>query len=411
MQKPTDEKLLQAAVDALARYGSKKAAADSLGWAENTIYGRLKEAERRNIRSKVKADPVQAMARRDEIKRLRGELDAIVRENLTAEKVRKTILDLKEVTPSPPEWLPPKKTAKHGVTGVPSVIWSDWHLGEVVRRQEVNGVNEFNLTIAEERIRRLVDRTVDLCFKHMTSPRYPGIVVNLIGDIVSGEIHPELTQTNEVPLFQVLLWARDRIVAALKRLADRFGFVFVPSCPGNHGRMTHKPQAKQYVYRNADWLLACLVERYFVESGDKRVQFHIPDTGEALYRVYDHRYLAVHGDDLGVKGGDGIIGAIGPIMRGEIKMRHSQAQIDRDYDTILMGHWHQTLWLPRAHVNNTLKGYDEYARRFLRAPATPPAQSLWFTHPTRGITARWEVVLSDAPVASGAEWVSWEKAA
>jgi hypothetical protein len=35
------------------------------------------------------------------------------------------------------------------------------------------------------------------------------------------------------------------------------------------------------------------------------------------YRVYGVRFLLNHGDMLGVKGGDGIIGAIGPIMRGE----------------------------------------------------------------------------------------------
>lgn len=193
----------------------------------------------------------------------------------------------------------------------------------------------------------------------------------------------------------------------LTQLADSFGQVFVACAPGNHGRTTRKPQAKRYVAKNADWLLYCLVEKFFADTGDGRVRFSIPETGEVLYRVYGHRYMALHGDDLGVKGGDGIIGAIGPIMRGEIKMRHSSAQIDRDYDTLLMGHWHQTLWLPRAIVNNSLKGYDEYTRRMLRAPASPPSQVLWFTHPARSITARWDVGLEDKPARSGAGWVSW----
>ena len=31
---------------------------------------------------------------------------------------------------------------------VPVTIWSDWHLGEVVERAEMNGFNEFSMAIA-----------------------------------------------------------------------------------------------------------------------------------------------------------------------------------------------------------------------------------------------------------------------
>jgi hypothetical protein len=44
---------------------------------------------------------------------------------------------------------------------------------------------------------------------------------------------------------------------------------------------------------------------------------------------------------LGVKGGDGIIGAIGPIMRGEIKKSGQSAALGLEYDINIMGHWHQ----------------------------------------------------------------------
>ncbi|OYX81959.1 MAG: hypothetical protein B7Y84_20190, partial [Azorhizobium sp. 32-67-21] len=109
------------------------------------------------------------------------------------------------------------------------------------------------------------------------------------------------------------------------------------------------------------------------------------------YRIFSQRYLALHGDMLGVKGGDGIIGAIGPIMRGEVKTRGQAASSGRDYDVLLMGHWHQELWLPRAIVANSLKGFDEFAKNALRAPPSEPSQPLWFVHPRRGITSRWSV--------------------
>ena len=395
--------------------GSLRAAALALGITRPTLSHTIDQAKKRGIAPPAEAEvaPEHSPATdrelqrlRDRNKRLEAQLAEIRRDSVEAEDVRKVIFGLSATTPEPPDWLVTTGAAG-GVTGVPSLIASDWHLGEVVNPAEVNGVNAYDLTIAEARIRRLVERSSDLCLHHMVNPRYPGIVVNLLGDIVSGEIHDELAQTNELELFPIVLWARDRIVWMLRQLADRFGQVFVVCAPGNHGRTTRKPQAKRYAAKNADWLLYCLIEKVFADVGDGRVRFSIPETGEVLYRIYGHRYMALHGDDLGVKGGDGIIGAIGPIMRGEIKMRNSSAQIDRDYDTLLIGHYHQTLWLPRAIVNNTLKGYDEYSRRMLRAPASPPSQALWFTHPVRGITARWDVGLDDRPIRAGADWVSW----
>ncbi len=394
---------------------NQTATARTMGLSRSTIQGRLGEAAQRGLTAETPIpdhEPAVVDSRilrlEDENRRLRTEIKDVHRDNLNATEVRESILGLTAETAPPPEWLIDVSEAS-GVTGVPCTIWSDWHLGERVQRAEVNGVNEFNLAIAEGRIHRLVERTVDLCFSHMTNPSYPGIVVNLLGDIVSGEIHQELSETNEDELFPIILWARDRLIAALKSLADHFGRVYVACSPGNHGRTTKRPQAKRYIYKNADWLVFCLVERHFADVGDDRIRLSIPETGECLYSIYGRRFMAVHGDDLGVKGGDGIIGAIGPIMRGEIKMRNSQAQVGRDYDTLVMGHWHQMLWLPRAVVNNTLKGYDEFARRNLRAIATPASQALWFTHPKRGITARWEVILDDTRVVTNLPWVSWEQ--
>jgi hypothetical protein len=404
----TSDSLIREAAELVRAHGSISKAAKASGIPFETLRKRLHYAERDAAEAVDKDAPAYKrdnVRLQDENARLRNEIKQLHRDNLTAEEVRKTIFGLTEVSPKPPVWLL-SGPSKSGVTGVPRTMWSDWHLGEVVSLAETNGVNEYNLQIAQDRIIRLVERTIDLCFHHMTNPKYPGIVVDLIGDIVSGDIHDELRETNETDLLPVVLWAVDRLIWALRTLADKFGRVYVVCVPGNHGRLTKKPHAKRYVYKNADWLIYNLLERHFKAVGDTRVDFYIPASGDALTRIFDVRYMSVHGDDLGVKGGDGIIGSIGPIMRGEIKVHGSSAQIGRDYDFLNMGHWHQELWLPRANVNNTLKGYDEYARRMLRAPASEPAQSLWFTHPSRGITARWGVRLDNSKKSNpNSEWI------
>lgn len=405
--------------------GSIRATALKLGCKRDTVrtYKAKWEAEEKP-RLRLKADgsfevisgnlpgadtalhPREKIAFQDTISDLRKQLRDTLRDDLTAEKVRKAIFGIAEVSANPPDWISGEDI--HSTSpGIPSVIISDIHHGEVVSLAEMGGANEFNMAISRQRLKRLTDRVVSLCFDHMVNPDYPGIIVNLGGDMLSGDIHDELSKTNEAAVSPALVDLLDVLVWVIGTFADKFGRVFVPCVHGNHGRMTRKPQAKQSVYTNFDWLLYVMLERHF--ANDSRVQFYIPETGDAHYKVFGHRYFLTHGDAMGVKGGDGIVGALGPIMRGELKTRASEAQVGREYDTALMGHWHQLLWLPRAIVNGSVKGYDEFARRFMRTSYQPPQQALWFTHKDYGITAHWPVFLEDGPTAVDDEWVSWPK--
>lgn len=328
-----------------------------------------------------------------EIVELKKHIKTLERESDTAGLIRKTIYGLAEKTPQPPHW-----TLSHGKgasRGCPMLLCSDWHYGEVVRRSEVGGVNMFNADVAEQRIKKLTDTTVSLCYEHMgnSAIKYPGIVVMLAGDLISGDLHEELKITNDRTPFQAINDLTDLLAAMLKTLADKFGRVFVPCVVGNHGRGTMKPRHKNRVYTSFEWNIYVNLERFFQD--DERISFMIPEETDAFFKVYGHRYLLTHGDSLGVKGGDGIIGALGPIMRGAIKVGRSEAQINRSFDTIVMGHWHQYLTLPGIVVNNSLKGYDEFARLALRAPYSRPSQALWFTHPHYGITAHWQVYLDE----------------
>lgn len=341
---------------------------------------------------------------RDENRELRAKLVAAHRDSIEEDAIKEILGVMASAPEQPPEWLRrvPAKSATP-TPEVPVTIWSDWHMGEVVDRDEVGGVNEFNIEIGERRVRRLLDSIVDLCANHGPGS-YPGIVVNLLGDFVSGGLHPELLKTDEEEVIPATLRCRDLLIAGLTRMADTFGQVYVPCAAGNHGRATIRPEFKRYFAKNFDWLIYQLLVRHFED--DPRVHIDVRAANEVHYKVFGQRYLAMHGDMLGVKGGDGIIGVIGPIMRGEVKTRGQATSIGHDYDMLLMGHWHQPLWLPRAIVANTLKGFDEYAKNALRASPSDPSQPLWFVHPSRGITSRWDVKV-EQPQKSASPWVAW----
>tara|TARA_R110000868_G_scaffold223284_2_gene475140 strand:- start:155 stop:1390 length:1236 start_codon:yes stop_codon:yes gene_type:complete len=408
--KGLNKQQLQEAVDAFHKSGSKVKASTLLGIPQATYNHRYNEALKAGIsptiKSVVKDSPVDALDQladaREKIRTLESTINADAKEKFDADFIKRVIIKLKDAPLNPPKWLL-KKDKKKSFAGVPTLFASDWHWGEVVDPNQINSVNKYNIAIAQDRAKVMIEKTVDLLRNHVAHTDYPGIVFVLGGDMVSGDIHEELMATNEkeimptvIDLFGVLTWC-------IATLADEFGNVFVPCVSGNHGRNTQKIRAKGRNFTSFDWLLYQFLAKRF--ESDKRVQFHIPDGSDAYYSIYGHKYLLTHGDQF--RGGDGVIGALGPIIRGDHRKRSRNAQIDMEYDTMLLGHWHQLIQLERLIVNGSLKGYDEYAYAN-NFGYEPPRQALWLTHPEHGITFSIPIYVDSRPKQKIQNWISWK---
>jgi hypothetical protein len=391
--------------------GNQNKAAELIGMNQRTYAHRVRTAfnygfriENGQVVKKTKPeDDVELSMLRDKVRQLELQLKTAHRETISDEFVKRKIFQLTEKEVTPPEWLKRKPTGSD-VTGVPTLLASDWHFGEVVEASQVNGVNEFNIAIARERARTMIEVTIDLLTNHIKHRKYPGIVFALGGDMVSGDIHEELTATNEKEIMPCVmeLWAT--LAWCINTLADEFGNVFVPCVTGNHGRNTKKIRSKGRNYTSFDWLCYQFLAKRF--ENDKRIQFLIPDGSDAHWQVYGHKYCMTHGDQF--RGGDGMIGALGPIVRGDHKKRGRDGQIGMDYDVLLMGHWHQLIQLQRLIVNGSLKGYDEYAYQN-NFSFEPPRQALWITHPQHGITFSAPVnVDRKAKTKAAGPWVQWK---
>lgn len=339
------------------------------------------------------------------VRRLRAELAEAKSVATTAEIMRDFVgtakLAVNEL--QLPKWVFAPKTSK--APGVPKIMLSDLHWGEVVRPSQIGGVNCFNIAIAHARLRTVIESTIKLCHILDPSMSYPGIVCPLGGDMVSGNIHDELAASNELNTMPTVLDLYGQLVPTIKLLADTFGHVFLPCVSGNHDRDTKKIWSKDRNHTSFGWLLYQFLAAAFAD--DKRVTFFIPDGSDALYRVYNTRYLLTHGDQF--RGGDGIIGPLGPVTRGEQKKNTRNAAVGQDYDVMEFGHFHKRMLTARLRGNGSLKGYDEYAadNNFGYEPAS---QNFWVTHPDHGITF-------DAPVYADTrtkkrrktEWVSVTK--
>ena len=343
-------------------------------------------------------------ALQDELRRTRKELADTKRDIVEMDAIHVLIGRIADAPKNPPKWTLNKPAISKNMPEVPVTVWSDWHYGEVVKAEEVGGVNEYDSEIAEHRIQRLIENTIDVCRNHGPENQ-PGIVVNLLGDFISGGLHPELLRTDEYGRIPASIRVHDLLVTALRTMADEFGNVYVPAASGNHGRNTTRPEYKGYVYHNFDWLIYEMLRRTLAD--DKRIIIDNPVANQVHYKVFNTSFLAMHGDMLGARGGDGIIGAIGPIMRGEFKTRRQAGAIGQGYQYLVIGHYHQRMWLRNAIVAGSIKGFDEYVKNDLRAEPEPPTQPLFFVSQKRGITSKWDIHVedNDAEIAP-AEWVS-----
>lgn len=285
-----------------------------------------------------------------------------------------------------PKWL--ARPAKKGDKAATVVsILSDCHFDEVVNPSEVDGRNAYNRDIAEQRLARYFEQSVRLTRDYLAGMTYRGFVLLLGGDLISGDIHDELAQTNEAQTLDTVLHWSGRLAAGIELLADEYGQVHVPVVVGNHGRRTRKPKAKGRARDNFDWMIGQLLARHF--DRDARVTFQIPDSTDALVEVHDTRFLLTHGD--AVSGGGGIGGIWPPIMRMVAKKR-----VRDRFDAVVMGHWHQLIMAPTAGVvvNGSLKGEDEYAAVMNFAPE-PPQQALFTVAPAHGVTFSAPVLVGD----------------
>lgn len=401
----SNPQLLQAALDAYSLYQSELKAAKALGIPRPTLQGRLERARNADMKPTTGLDaqgsPKVLSAK---IKRLESELKAAERRGSDSDIIKGIIgtIASKISTYEPPAWTINASTKVH-VHGVPTLFLSDLHWGEVVHPSQINGVNQYNVRIAHDRMQACVDGAVKLLKIISPKLQFPGIVVPLGGDMISGNIHEELTASNEINSMPAVLDLYGVLVGVITQLANTFGRVFLPCVTGNHGRDTHKIWGKDRHHTSFDWLLYQFLAKHF--EGDKRVQFFIPDGPDAYYRVYGHRYLLTHGDQF--RGGDGVIGALGPIIRGDHRKRSRNSQIDMEYDTMIIGHWHQWIMLKRLIVNGSLKGYDEYAYAN-NFPFEEPQQGMWLTHPEHGITIPMPIRVDKPRKASPkTSWVSF----
>ena len=281
---------------------------------------------------------------------------------------------------SPPKWLTPKKAKNDHATA--SVMLSDLHLDEIVYADQVNYVNAYSRKIAKRRMKMFFENTIKLSRDHMSGVNIDGLVLNLGGDMVSGNIHEELKISNEDGIMGTVVYWVEQLIAGIELMAENFEHIYIPCVTGNHGRNSMKPVKKGRNRDNFDWLIYKMLEMHFKKEPHDII-FDIPEGTDARYSVYNTRYQLTHGDQF--RGGAGISGIWTPITLGDHRKRQREQATNTPYDILLMGHFHTSVDGGKFMINGSLKGLDEFAYSCNFGFETPK-QWFWLTDPKYGKT-------------------------
>lgn len=355
----------------------------SIRHAFPTFADALKAAGLCVVRPNVRNDEGLRIAKMtEELRDLKSYVVELESETINAKVLRDLIgsVDASEIGKDS-GWIKGAKHRASGVTGIPVLFLSDIHFDEIVKPSEINFVNSYNHDIAVKRLQHTFNTSITLLKKHMVAPNYDGIVCALGGDLLSGNIHEELAETNEQRINKSVFDLADILAVGIGELADEFGRVFVPCVVGNHGRQHKKPRAKGKVIDNYEWIIYQLLVRQFKSDG--RVSFLVPESADAHFQVYGKKICLTHGDQF--KGGEGVGGIMVPIMRGLGKKQSRQQAIGQGFDLTMMGHWHQYIQTRSLLINGSVKGYDEYAY-ISNFSFERPQQALFVLHPDHGVT-------------------------
>ena len=269
---------------------------------------------------------------------------------------------------SAPTYSPIKPVSTSVREVVPVVVASDWHIEEQVKSAVTNGMNEYNLEIAEASVRQFFVNACTLIQQAKRDSVVNTVVVAVLGDIINGVLRDEDLQQNLQTPVEAFATARTLLYKGLRYMADTVGCnIRVICCVGNHGRLTDKVYPSNQVRNSLEYLLYKTLERDFRDH--ELITVVVSEAGYYIQDVFDTRIRFHHGHTFKFHGGIG--GLSVPVLR-----KISQLNLIERADLDVCGHFHSMQMYNNCILNGSLVGANGYSIQ-LGIPFEPPQQTFF----------------------------------
>lgn len=233
-------------------------------------------------------------------------------------------------------------------------LFSDAHIEETVSPNSVLGLNEYNIDIAKERIEKYFVNLADC----LNIDGVENLIFASLGDVLSGYIHDELSQTNGLTPLEATFEAQNLIYNGLVHLVEntelkKIQFIGIV---GNHSRTTKKIQHINGYKMSYEWLMYKNIQKQ-CEMTDLPIEFNIPESELAIVDTEDNRrFIFMHGFQIKSSGNSTVCGIYPALNRLSLKYGKTFKQ-----DKIYLGHFHTCTSISNAVVNGSIIGYNAYA--------------------------------------------------
>lgn len=323
------------------------------------------ETRKENALAKVQAEKIKKLTK--ELESYQSALDSAL--NIKAET---------EYDSSGIKW-----NGKHKEEAVVIAQFSDWHVGKRIDRKTMNGLNEYNPSIAEKRAKAVTSNLLKLVKKERQDVKVDNLIVNLGGDFVQNFLHESDPIQNYLSPLEEVRFAKHLIGSSLKTIAEYGDFkkITLLCTRGNHPRMTKRMEAEVDYKMNLEAMMYYILSDDF---SDKLFEWSIEQSDLAYYQVGNYNLRYFHGHQIGFQGGIG--GLTIPLNK---KIMYWDQTTKADWN--LISHWH-TFSMPTktGSVNGAMCGYDPYAQS-CGFKFEPPIQAFQLLDKKRGFTGRFPI--------------------
>jgi transposase-like protein len=388
------------------RHGSVANAARAHGFSPNTVQRAWSNTHRLprlppGPRPKVSVpdDPSEEVSQEEILRARVVELERALRQTRTGDVHQARLIEAitSAVKVAAPRFKPAARRRAKGDEEEAALLLSDTHASEVVKAEQTLGMNAYDWDVMLHRLARLQTSMLSH-LAHFSAP-VRRLHLWCLGDMLSGDIHEELSATNDRPGAQAAVDFGHELARFVEELVPEFEEIVIAGVPGNHPRATKKQQAKD-AHNNGDWVAYKVAEALLAKYPSVACSF--PPASYAVAAVAERwRVLLMHGDGIrstmpGVPWGG--------VVRRVTVLEQQFAAAKQPLDYVCMGHFHTANALDgvgiETFLNGSVKGLDEYSLKAFGSGRRPQQRLLTF-HPKHGVTGMRWLNLTDHEPAQG----------
>jgi hypothetical protein len=251
-------------------------------------------------------------------------------------------------------------------------VWSDWHIEERVYSEQVSNKNEYSLAIADRRFLNLLHGGMAWYKIESQKTSIKTIILALLGDFITGSIHEDLAEGNQLAPADAIHKAYSMIVSGIRYMLENtpkdVSFV-IPCHSGNHGRMTKEQRIATESGNSLEYFMYLMLRDYF--DDEKRIRFVVQPGYHSYVRFFEGAFETRfhHGHQINYQGG---VGGITIPVNKAISQWNKARFVNLD----VFGHFHTRFDGGNFIANGAMIGYNAYAVS-IKASFEKPSQTFF----------------------------------